>query len=337
MRAVSTSALVRRTLHPLMIPRKSLAEPVTAGSSSAFSADHGGISPVVPRSRKQASMAPLLFCPAGLEEAGMQGRGALFVGLRWLRLLRWQAKGYQVEVLLAEFRLCGWWGLPVSAWEALASYWSRVLGAVCPEGRYRIPFKDSPPSLACTPLSFPTYQAGSPRSLALRQAAEQMLSRDTLDIIFDPSSGFSSCLFLVGKVTVSWRLVFDLSYLNEFVLQPPFMMGTVASVLPRGGFPSFHCPNWCVFQNTRSSGIKEAFVVPVGWGSLPVRGPVPWGVNYPSSLPQGVCRGLYMGSVPRDFAFRVPERLAGPRLLGGRGQKQTFRICSGFVTPSGSC
>ena len=243
MRAVSTSALVRRTLHPLMIPRKSLAEPVTAGSSSAFSADHGGISPVVPRSRKQASMAPLLFCPAGLEEAGMQGRGALFVGLRWLRLLRWQAKGYQVEVLLAEFRLCGWWGLPVSAWEALASYWSRVLGAVSPEGRYRIPFKDSPPSLACTPLSFPTYQAGSPRSLALRQAAEQMLSRDTLDIIFDPSSGFSSCLFLVGKVTVSWRLVFDLSYLNEFVLQPPFMMGTVASVLPRGGFPSFHRPN----------------------------------------------------------------------------------------------
>ena len=42
---------------------------------------------------------------------------------------------------------------------------------------YHIPFKDSPP-LARTPISFPTYRAGSPRALALRQEVEKMLSKD---------------------------------------------------------------------------------------------------------------------------------------------------------------
>ena len=58
-----------------------------------------------------------------------------------------------------------------------------------------------------------------------------MLSKDALEIVFDPGPGFYSRLFLVEKVTGGWRPVIDLSHLNEFVLQTPFKMETIASVL----------------------------------------------------------------------------------------------------------
>ena len=50
-----------------------------------------------------------------------------------------------------------------------------------------------------------------------------MSSKDALEIVTDPGPGFYSHLFLVEKI--------DLSHLNEFVLQTPFRMETVASVL----------------------------------------------------------------------------------------------------------
>ena len=96
---------------------------------------------------------------------------------------------------------------------------------------YRIPFLDSPPPLFHTPISFPTYRAGSPRSLALRQEFEKILPKDALEIILDPGPGFYSRLSLVEKVTGGWRPVIDLSHLNGFVRQTPFKMLTVASVL----------------------------------------------------------------------------------------------------------
>ena len=96
---------------------------------------------------------------------------------------------------------------------------------------YRTPFKDSTPPLAHTPISFPTYRAGSPRSLALHQEVEKILSKDALEIVLDPGPGFYSRLFLVEKVTGGWRPVIDLSHLNEFVLLTPFKMETVTSVL----------------------------------------------------------------------------------------------------------
>ena len=69
---------------------------------------------------------------------------------------------------------------------------------------YRIPFLDSPPPLSRYPVSFPTYWAGSPRSLALRQEIEKMLSKDALEIVLDPGPGFYRRLFLVEKVTRGW-------------------------------------------------------------------------------------------------------------------------------------
>ena len=96
---------------------------------------------------------------------------------------------------------------------------------------YRVPFKDSPPPLSRTPVSFPTYRAGSPRAQALRQEVEAMLAKGALEIARDPGPGFYSRLFLVEKTTGGWRPVIDISHLNDFVQLTPFKMETVASVL----------------------------------------------------------------------------------------------------------
>ena len=58
-----------------------------------------------------------------------------------------------------------------------------------------------------------------------------MLSKDALGIVLDPGPSFYSRLFLVEEVTGGWCPMIDLSYLNDFVLQTPFKMETIASVL----------------------------------------------------------------------------------------------------------
>ena len=96
---------------------------------------------------------------------------------------------------------------------------------------YRVPFLDSPPPLSRTPVSFPTCRAGSPRAQALRQEIKGMLAKGALEIARDPGPGFYSRLFLMEKASGGWRLVIDLSHLNEFVQLTRFKMETVASVL----------------------------------------------------------------------------------------------------------
>ena len=128
--------------------------------------------------------------------------------------------------------------LPMRVGGCLSPHWRRwqEIGAetwvvtVLRDG-YRVPFKDSPPPLARTPVSFPTYRAGSPRAQALRQEVEAMLAKGALEIARDPGPGFYSRLFLVEKETGGWRPVIDLSHLNDFVQLTPFKMETVASVL----------------------------------------------------------------------------------------------------------
>ena len=128
--------------------------------------------------------------------------------------------------------------LPMKVGGCLSPHWRRwqEIGAetwvvtVLRDG-YRVPFKDSPPPLARTPVSFPTYRAGSPRAQALRQEVKAMLAKGALEIARDPGPGFYSRLFLVEKATGGWRPVIDLSHLNDFVQLTPFKMETVASVL----------------------------------------------------------------------------------------------------------
>ena len=81
----------------------------------------------------------------------------------------------------------------------------------------RVPFKDSLPPLSRTPVSLPTYRAGSPRAQALRQEIEGMLAKGALEIARDPGPSFYSRLFLVEKASGGWRPVIDLSHLNDFV------------------------------------------------------------------------------------------------------------------------
>ena len=128
--------------------------------------------------------------------------------------------------------------LPMRVGGCLSPHWRQwqAIGAetwvvtVLRDG-YRVPFKDSPPPLARTPVSFPTYRAGSPRAQALRQEVEAMLAKGALEIARDPGPSFYSRLFLVEKATGGWRPVIDLSHLNDFVQLTSFKMETVASVL----------------------------------------------------------------------------------------------------------
>ena len=79
--------------------------------------------------------------------------------------------------------------------------------------------------------------------------------------------------------------VIDLFHLDKFVLQTPFLMEAIASVLlsvREGDFLASIDLFDVYFLSTWSSGIEEALVVPVRWGGLPVRGPALWTADYPS-------------------------------------------------------
>ena len=75
--------------------------------------------------------------------------------------------------------------LPVKVGGCLSRHWRQwqAIGAetwvvtVLRDG-YRVPFTDSPPPLARTPASFPTYRAGSPRAQALRQEVKRCLPKE---------------------------------------------------------------------------------------------------------------------------------------------------------------
>ena len=53
-----------------------------------------------------------------------------------------------------------------------------------------------------------------------------MMAKGVLELVSDPDTGFYSRLFLVEKSSGGWRPVIDISPLNEFVRQTPFMMET---------------------------------------------------------------------------------------------------------------
>ena len=188
---------------------------------------------------------------------------------------------------------------------------------------YRVPFKDSPPPLARTPVSFPTYRAGSPRAQALRQEVEAMLAKGALEIARDPGPGFYSRLFLVEKATGGWRPVIDLSHLNDFVQLTPFKMETVASVLlsvREGDFLA-------------SLDLKDAyFQIPIHGSSRKLLRFMSEGTVYQfkalcyglSTAPQVFTRGLRggvgLGARSRDTTAPLPGRLVGSLLLGEEGQ-----------------
>ena len=187
---------------------------------------------------------------------------------------------------------------------------------------YRVPFKDSPPPLARTPVSFPTYRAGSPRAQAFRQEVEAMLAKGALEIARDPGPGFYSRLFLVEKATGGWRPVIDLSLLNDFVQLTPFKMETVASVLlsvREGDFLA-------------SLDLKDAyFQIPIHGSSRKLLRFMSEGTVYQfkalcfglSTAPQVFTRvfaAVLAWAHSRDQTAPLPGRLVGSLLLGEEGQ-----------------
>ena len=186
---------------------------------------------------------------------------------------------------------------------------------------YRVTFTDSPPLLALTPVSFPTYRAGSPRDQALRQEVEAMLAKGAFEIARDPGPGFYSRFFLVEKATGGWRPVIDLSHLNDFVQLTSFKMETVASVLlsvREGDFLA-------------SLDLKDAyFQIPIHGSSRKllrfmsegtVQSPVLQSVDCSPGLYQGLRGGVSLGTLPRDQTAPLSGRLVGSLLLGEESQR----------------
>ena len=231
MRVASNDALVQRTLHPLKIPRKSLAGPSKAGSSSSASAGRSGVTPVASRSQQQASATPSSSSSHRGRSVGGPRVRRPFWGPRVAPVapeVNEKGPGKSPDGVTPLLRVGRCLSAHRRRWQSIgASSW--VL-SVLRDG-YHIPFLASPPPLSRYLVSFPTYRVGSPRSLALRQEVEKMLSKDALEIVLDPGPGFYSRLFLVEKVTGGWRPMIDLSHLNGFVCLTPFKMETVASVL----------------------------------------------------------------------------------------------------------
>ena len=183
---------------------------------------------------------------------------------------------------------------------------------------YRVPFKDSPPPLSRTPVSFPTYRAGSPGAQALRQEIEAMLAKGALGIALDPGPGFYSRLFLVEKAFGGWRPVISLSHLNEFVQLTRFKMETV--ICQRGGFSSFLGSEGLVLSDPNPAILKEAIEVFVGGDGLPVPRPVFQAVNSSPGLHQGLRSRVSVGTLARDQTSPVSGRLVDSCLFGAGSQ-----------------
>ena len=163
---------------------------------------------------------------------------------------------------------------------------------------YRVPFKDSPPPLARTPVSFPTYRAGSPRAQALRQDVEAMLAKGALEIARDPGPGFYSRLFLGGEG--DWRLEACDRSLTLERLRPADAVQDGNSrfgavICQRGGFSSFLGSEGCVLSDPDPRIIEEAVEVHVGGDSLPVQSPVLRSVDCSPGLYPGSSRRCQLG------------------------------------------
>ena len=184
---------------------------------------------------------------------------------------------------------------------------------------FRVPFKESSPPLARTPVSFPMYRAGSRRAQALRQEVEAMLAKGALEIARDPGPGFYSRLFLVEKASGGWRPVIDLSHLNDFVQLTPFKMETVASVLlsvREGDFLASLDLKDAYFQIPIHGSLRKLLMF-MSEGTVYQFRALCFGL---STAHQGLRSGVSVGTLPRDQTSPLSGRLVGSLLFGGEGQ-----------------
>ena len=186
---------------------------------------------------------------------------------------------------------------------------------------YRVPFKDSPPPLSRTPVSFPTYRAGSPRAQALRQEVEGMLAKGALEIARDPGLLQSPLPGGEGDWRLETRdrsLAFERLRPADAVQDGNSRFGAV--ICQRGGFSSFLGSEGCILSDPDPWIIEEAIEVHVGGDSLPVPSPVLRTVDCSPGLHQGLRGSVSVGTLPRDQTSPLSGRLVGPLLFGEEGQ-----------------
>ena len=159
MRAAANDALVQRTLHPPRIPQKPAAAGGSAGSSSTGSAQarSSGAHPA----QKQS----LISSPSGQSGKKRKSRK----GKAPFSSSSGGSAALEEKVKEPERSRPDGTSLPLRVGGCLAPHWRQwqAIGAeswvvtVLRDG-YRVLFTDSPPPLSRTPVSFPTYRAGSP-------------------------------------------------------------------------------------------------------------------------------------------------------------------------------
>ena len=196
--------------------------------------------------------------------------------------------------------------MPAPHWRRWQAIGAKSWVVTVLRGGYRVPFTDSPPPLSRTPVSFPTYRAGSPRAQALRQEVEGMLAKGALEIARDPGPGFYSLLFLVKKASGGWRPVISLSCLNEFVHLTLFKMETVASVLlsvREGDFLASLDLKDAYFQIPIHPSSRKLLRFTSEGTVLPVPSPVLRTVDSSPGLHQSLCSHVSVGTLPgSDFS-----------------------------------
>ena len=236
--------------------------------------------------------------------------------------------------------------LPMKVGGCLAPHWRRwqEIGAetwvvtVLRDG-YRVPFKDSPPPIARTPVSFPTYRAGSPRAQALRQEVEAMLAKGALEIRPRSGSRLLPNPPLPGGEG-DWRLEACDRSLSLERLRPAHAVQDGNSrfgavVCQRGGFSSFLGSEGCILSDPDPRIIEEAVEVHVGGDSLPVSKPCASVCRLlPRSLPES-SRRCRLGHTLSDQTALLPGRLVGSLLLGKESQGVESGSSSRFVASSG--
>ena len=188
MRAAANDALVQRTLHPPRIPRKPAAAGGFAGSSSA------GSTQVSSAGARPAPKQSSTSSPSGQsckKRKNRKGKAPFSspseppaaLGEKVKEPERSRPDGTTLLLRVGGCLALHWW-----RWQAIgAEPWVVTVLRV----GYRVPFTDSHPPLSRTPVSFPTYWAGSPRAQALRQEVEGMLAKGAIEIALDLGPGFS--------------------------------------------------------------------------------------------------------------------------------------------------
>ena len=183
---------------------------------------------------------------------------------------------------------------------------------------YRIPFL-RPPSLSTELTPMPSYAPTSIKGAALGEVTLPLIATGAVELAPLPSSGFSSCRFLVwktsGVVASGHRPVPAHSLRGHFPLSP----GThpvCSHVSPSVGLDGLLRSSGGVSSGPCASGISSLPALCGSWPHLPIQCVVLWSVHSPSGLPSGYGSCIRSSFLGYPYAS-LPGRLARPGIVPG--------------------